>query len=260
MRDEDVPNTLDWSNPEVRKAYKEKKLDELDYEPYYIYTRKYIGELKESTKTYIKTQRCTINEKTKALNYERFLGTLRNDTGIYYKESLFDRKGIEIAYKLPPDYKEKAYPGRDITQSDDGDIDILLEMLLRHEDTQIHEQIMKYFWNIYTGEDIYDIDIYELLDLFFENGFNKASSFGKLMLNGCTITKEEFIECVNNGTPANFSQYAEIIYDVCTANNINPILCVAQAGLETKYGKSVKGQAKQYNWWGINRRNIFFSR
>ena len=35
-----------------------------------------------------------------------------------------------------------------------------------HENTQNHEEIMKYFWNVYYGEEIYDVDIDELLDLF----------------------------------------------------------------------------------------------
>ena len=158
--------TADFSDLKVRKSYIDNTMLAPDDKPYYIYTRKYIGELKESTKTYIKTSKCTINEKKKEINYERFLGTLKNDTGIYYKGSLFDPKGIEIAYKLPPDFKEKAYPARDITQSDDGDIDILLEMLLRHEDTQIHEQIMMYYWNIYTGKNMYDVNLAEILNFF----------------------------------------------------------------------------------------------
>ena len=47
----------------------------------------------------------------------------------------------------------------------------------------------------------------------------------------------------------NFGQWAEVIYDVCTRpeNNLNPILCVAQAGQEQGFHAG----GGNYNFWGI---------
>lgn len=78
---------------------------------------------------------------------------------------------------------------------------------------------------------------------------------GTLAINGCNLTREEFIECVVNYRTSSiyqerFAKYAGEIYDVCMSKNINPILCAADAGLESNFGAYVPGNSP-YNYWGI---------
>lgn len=46
-------------------------------------------------------------------------------------------------------------------------------------------------------------------------------------------------------------QYAEIIYDVCVENDINPVLCVAQSGIESSFGTAGIATSHPYNYWGL---------
>lgn len=230
-------------------------------------TNRYLGTLLYSDETTITDYKWEVTTKTeKQINYNKFLGTWKNETGTYKKGELYKADGKEIAYSLPSDYIQKSYPAQTITSSDQGDdIDILLELLLRHEDTQIHEQLMRYFWNIYMGYDVYDINIDELLGI-FDTAVYKRKRSGSLSVNGTTISREDFIECVQNyqlgsNQPRHanrqeiyntrFAAYADVIYDVCTKNNVNPVLCVAMAGLESAYGTSDYAQSNKFNCWGI---------
>lgn len=123
--------------------------------------------------SYSQSIKWTINEvKEKTINYERFLGLWKNKYGEYYKGVLYDENGLEVPYEIP-NTKDKMYPARTISSSEDGsDIDLLIELLSRHEDTQVHQQIMMYFWNVYTGKDVYNIDTDNILNLFNTNTFS----------------------------------------------------------------------------------------
>lgn len=128
-----------------------------------------IDRLLYSTKTDIKNYTWTISAvEEKRINYERFLGLWRNDTGSYYLGAEFKEDGIEVAYRLPePNDNVKTYPSSEVTSSDsEEDIDTLIDLLSRHSDTQIHEQLMMYYWNKYYGKDVYDVNLDQLLDLF----------------------------------------------------------------------------------------------
>lgn len=180
INDAEKLTTPDLSKPNDIKKILKKKIkyenainnnneEDDDNDTYFVITRKYIGELNYSISKIYNYQKCTIKTINNTINYERFLGTLKNDKGKYYKGSLFTPKGKEISYKLPPDFEDESYPAQEIASANQNDIDILLELLLRHEDTQIHEQLMEYYWNIYMNEDIYDVDINDLLNLFSTN-------------------------------------------------------------------------------------------
>lgn len=227
---------------------------------YYLVTKKYVSDnrLIHSTKldNISYTWKTTVLHE-KEINHEKFLGLWKNKTGAYNKngDNLYDPNGKEVAYTLPPPKDNvKSYAASDITSNMQEDrIDTIIELLQRHGDTQNHEQFMMYFWNKYYGEDVYDVNENDLLNLFSTYvATTFTSSYGSISLHECTLTRDEFIECVenydsNSTYQEGFAKYAGVIYDICTANNINPILCVAQAGQEQGF----KAPSNlQYNFWG----------
>ena len=104
----------------------------------------------------------------KRINYERFLGEWMNDTGEYYVGTLYKEDGIEVEYLIPEDEATEAVVNN-ISDPSGQNIDDLIDLLAMYENTQNHEQIMMYFWNVYFGEEVYDVDVDELLDLFDTN-------------------------------------------------------------------------------------------
>lgn len=192
----------------------------------------------------------------KRINYEKFLGLWKNDTGDYYKGCLFNPNGKLVGYALPEQKDTKRYPVEDISEENGQRIDELIELLELHSNTQMHEQLMRYYWNKYLGQDMYDVNLEGLLDFFNTNVVTTfGSSYGTISVNGCNITREDFISCVENyntslGYQERFGKYAGLIYDICVSKNINPILCVAIAGQESGFGNSVPTNSP-FNYWGI---------
>lgn len=125
----------------------------------------------------------TVGIKTeKRINHEKFLGLWKNAEGEYSLGCVFDENGKEVGYPLPED-NAKAYPARDISEENEQHIDELIGLLGLHEDTQVHEQLMMYYWNTYFGEKVYDVDLEALLDLFNTEAFvsTGSSSYGSIM-------------------------------------------------------------------------------
>lgn len=232
----------------------------------------------------------TIIEK-KDINYERFLGLWANKLGEYPKDGIMtddylfkaeDRANMKkVGYYLPDDVlltkkeqedeeleegkeeeedKEwyldktvKSYPADVIPSNNGQDLYYLLLNLSRHEELEMQEQLMMYFWNKYTGEDWYDVNIENLLDLFNTDVFTPigGSTYGTIAINGCNIDREDFIKAIESvNFTAVFKQNAGIIYDICKSNDINPILCASVAAHESNYGKNTPANSK-YNYWGI---------
>ena len=106
----------------------------------------------------------TVTEKR--INYERFLGLWKNTKGEYEIGCLFDYNGKQVGYPLPKDEETLSYPPDVLSMENHQDIDYLIDALALHEDTQMHEELMKYYWNKYTGEEWYDVDLDGLLDFF----------------------------------------------------------------------------------------------
>ncbi len=195
----------------------------------------------------------SINEKM--IDHKKFLGLWKNDTGLYYKGCLYDPDGIDVGYPIPGDDRPLDVVVYNIADHQKQTIADLIDLLSLHEDTQAHEQLMKYYWNIYYGEEIYSVDVSELLDLFSSDNFISASGSrgsGLLIKWPENMEREEFIECMNNSNFKGVSDFTDenagIIYDICTENGINPILCVSQAALESGWGKYT---GASYNYWGI---------
>ena len=115
--------------------------------------------------------------KEKRINYERFLGLWKNDTGEYYLGCEYDPNGKEVKFDLPEDYDEAEYnfPAVEIPEYNEMRIDSLVDLLSNHDDTEMQEELMKYYWNIYTSEDIYEVNIDEILDLFDTSIFNAST-------------------------------------------------------------------------------------
>ena len=157
-----------WQNPSAVRSHLEERygLEENELYSFNILNR-YLGTLIYSSKYNYITQFSVITTKTeRTINADRFLGTLKNDSGIYYKGAEFKKDGKEVKYAKPDETTRTLIPAIDICSSNGEDIDLLLKLLARHENTQIHEQLMMYFWNVYCDSDIYDISIEELLGLF----------------------------------------------------------------------------------------------
>jgi len=103
------------------------------------------------------------NAENKQINYERFLGLWQNETGEYELDAPFKEDGKKVGYYMPEDNEIKSYPA-DVIPSEDGqNIDILLGLLNRHDNTQMHVQLMMYYWNKFTGENYYDVNIEDIL-------------------------------------------------------------------------------------------------
>lgn len=84
---------------------------------------------------------------------------------------------------------------------------------------------------------------------------NNATGVIGLDVNHTNLTKEEFVKAVkeyreNSSYQTKFAQYAENIYDICTSKNINPVLCVSQAGVESNFGAAVPSNSP-WNYWGL---------
>ncbi len=122
---------------------------------------------------------CNVDEIQEKEISEKFLSTWKNKTGKYKLGEEYDQTGKEIKYKFPYRIKASSIPPDTLSEMSEYGIDIVLDLLKRHEDTQLHEQLLMYYWNIYTGQDIYDIDLEALLELFEE----KISLNGSLLAN-----------------------------------------------------------------------------
>lgn len=120
------------------------------------------------TSTESKSHTCKVNTTTeKKINHEKFLGLWKNEKGKYELGARFDLNGKLVGYELPKD--GTGYPANDISTHNGYRIERVLELLRLHEDTQFHEKLMMYFWNKYKDEDIYDVDVDNLLNLFNTN-------------------------------------------------------------------------------------------
>ena len=122
---------------------------------------------------------CTKSLETeKTINYDKFLGTLKNDTGSYYLGAIYDPNGKEVKYREPDGKREILVAANQLSDSNGQRIDRLISYLSMHENTQMHEQLMMYYWNKYTNrDDLYDANIDWRLDIFDTYSFKTVSRF-----------------------------------------------------------------------------------
>ncbi len=144
------------------------------------------GENYKSTESYLSSTTTTITSITCKFDViqekeisTKFLSTWKNKTGKYELGQEYDQEGKEIKYKFPYRSKATSIPPDTLHDMSEYGIDLVLDLLSRHEDTQLQEQLMMYYWNLYTGDDVYDIDLEALLELFE----SKTAFSGSLIAN-----------------------------------------------------------------------------
>ncbi len=120
--------------------------------------------------------------------------------------------------------------------------------------------LVKYLLYKATGR---DLGVTELSAKFLIKNLSSDGGSG-ISVNKTSISKERFIKCVreyrnDSGYQKRFAAYADKIYDICVKNNINPILCVAQAGQKSSFGEATPGNSP-WNYWGLGIDNWIFSR
>ena len=150
-------------------------------------------------------------------------------------------------------YDKYMQDGEDLFLKQDAE-NWLFDMLQKSNQTEVYSDIMKYVLYAYDGIDrgVTQLD----LSIFKLPKFTTNSSFGLSCITSTKFSKEEFVDAVQNysaaisrgsGTQV-FRDNAEVIYDVCLANNINPVLCAAQAWKEQCW---VAPGTSPFNYWGI---------
>lgn len=137
----------------------------------------------------------------KKINYERFLGLWKNDKGEYYDGCLFDPNGKDVKYEEAEDNRKLETVVDNIADHEGQTINDLVDLLALHENTQMHEQLMKYYWNIYYGEEVYDVDLGELLDLFNTETFTPISGGS---IYGSSVEEKVWFALIDAG----YSEYA----------------------------------------------------
>lgn len=126
-----------------------------------VSNEKYLGNTTIDTTTFT----VEVQSGEKEINHDRFLGLWKNEKGEIYEGYKFEKEGKLVGYTM--EKRGKRYPPRDISEKNEQRIDGLIELLSKHEDTQIQEQLMMHFWNVYMGRTIYeDVDVDSILDLF----------------------------------------------------------------------------------------------
>ena len=132
----------------------------------------------------------------------------------------------------------------------------LFQALEQNSDTKRMVDLTKYLFYRATGIDYgvttFDFEAYQLEDI----GTTNNGGGTTLDITSCSLTKEQFIQLTQSysaaiskgsGTKV-FRDNAGIIYDVCTKNKINPVLCAAQAWQEQNWDDP---NTSPYNFWGI---------
>lgn len=130
--------------------------------------------------------------------------------------------------------------------------DWLFNMLENNADTVNMVDLTKYL--MYKASGI-DFGVTEFQ--FQAYGMNGVGTQGSILsITSTTFTKEQFVQLVQSYSGAinkgagtkTFRDNAAVIYDVCTRNNINPVLCAAQAWKEQNWNDP---STSPYNFWGI---------
>lgn len=103
---------------------------------------------------------------------------------------------------------------------------------------------------------LYDLDDY-CEYIYVDGEYSESTSCEEMSISSTSLSKDEFISKVKNYYMSNgnsftkdFSDNAGIIYDLATANGINPELVVVRASAEG-YSPVSKGYPSYNNYWGL---------
>ena len=131
--------------------------------------------------------------------------------------------------------------------------DWLFDLIKENEKTVDMLDITKYLLYKASGKDYgvteFDFSVFDPANFKTVSGIN-----GRLSVTTTNLTREEFIAAVQGysaaiskgaGTQV-FRDNAGVIYDVCVKNNINPVLCAAQAWKEQNWDDP---STSPFNYW-----------
>lgn len=161
-------------------------------------------------------------------------------------------------------------------QEQGQNIDELVELLATHYDTQTHELLMMYYWNIFYGEDVYDVDIDAILSLFDTTTFVSIGGAGVNYGGGLVVktdelntapvlTKDEMEMALRSWLSGDKLSNALSILDKvmeCQDKwNVNGVFIYAIAMNESSMGTDMKGATwiKNNNWYGYGDKNKHYS-
>lgn len=134
----------------------------------------------------------------------------------------------------------------------------LFEILESNEDTEKLSDLTRYMLYKVTGNEAYGVTSFDDFESWFlqllDNNVN--GGYGTGSIRKPSVSREDFIRLVQSYAPAiakgigsqAFRDNAEVIYDVCIKNNINPVICAAEAWAEQNW---VAPNTSPFNYWGI---------
>lgn len=133
-----------------------------------------------------------------------------------------------------------------------------IQYMEKNEDTADLKDIARYIFYQNIGNYL-NVDFDTVWDKYLERlspANRERRNRWDINLTSTHFSKDEFIEKVQSYSPAInmgertevFRERADIIYDVCVASNINPVLCAAQAWQEQNWDDPY---TSAYNYWGI---------
>lgn len=133
----------------------------------------------------------------------------------------------------------------------------LFEILEKNSDTADMVDLTKYLLFKATGIDygVTELDL-SIFSMSKTDNLNVGNSkYTTLSVTSTNLTKGQFVQKVqsysaalSNSRTKIFRDNAGVIYDVCVKNNVNPVLCAAQAYMEQGW---VAPSTSPYNYWGI---------
>lgn len=151
-------------------------------------------------------------------------------------------------------------------QEQGQNIDELVELLATHYDTQTHELLMMYYWNIFYGEDVYDVDIDAILSLFDTTTFVSIGGAGIGYSGGLVVktdelnsapvlTKDEMEKALRSWLSGEKLNNALSVLDTVMScqnqNNVNAVFTYAVLMQECSIGTADTSWVRENNWTSL---------
>lgn len=170
---------------------------------------------------------------------------------------------------MPDDPKAIGYPAKDIASEQWQNIDELVYILGNHADTQVHEVLMMYYWNIYFGEDVYDIDLDALLGLFNTDtflSFGGIGGSGAMYGGGFVVKVDELTSApiltetqlsaaleswLSGGQLSNAKSVLKTVRSCETTYKINSVFTYALMMQECSMGTANSSWVRENNWTSL---------
>lgn len=209
-------------------------------------------EFLSSVTTTITSTTCKVDVIQEKEISDKFLSTWKNETGKYKLGAEYVKDGKEIKYTFPYRSKASSIPPDTLSEMSEYGIDLVLDLLHRHEDTQLQEQLMMYYWNEYTGEAIYDIDLEKLLEMFEAKISLKGSLLANFIMSHENPPLWNYITGRSSTVPSKYitsDGQNYIIYEDGSGGRHNVAFGMATYLVSNKYSACPAcGKQGYYNW------------